>query len=327
VNLTQIDIDGGFIDASASVSASAPDATTLSGVVTHVVTIDRAPEVDIETTADSIRSNGDGTYTVVYTVTVANTGNTTISDMLVLDGISGTFPDADVALVSWTPGSSAVFSPALVLQPGTIASATYVVEVRSGGSPGPYPTVSTVTATSPVGDVLSESSLDVQLDVSYDLVVTHDSPTSAAPGSTYSHVFTMKNMGPGAAFGPIELAMSFDGSTPYESYVGKGWVCSAEGLEVTCTYQANLNAGASTQVTLNVVIDAEIGAAPSSTVLVAAANEANDSDPSSNVLSVALQVEQLPSTGLDSDAIGAAGLLLLLLGGVTILATRRAHRD
>jgi len=321
--LSQTHIDSGEIDVSASVTATATDGSTVSSATTHALTIDRVPGVDIETTSDDITSSGDGTYTIDYTVAVRNVGNTTLSAMNVLDGLMDTFPDATVTLVSWTPDLAGPFSPTLVLQPGDTVSAAYVVEVNSGGDPGPYTTVSAVTATSPTGDASDESSLDVQLDVSYDLVVAHAAPTSAAPGSIYSHVFTVTNIGPAAAYGPIVLTMSLDPSTPFKSHRGDGWTCALTGAEVTCIYEATLNANSSTEVAIDVIINAEMGATPASTVQVTASDSSNDSDPSTNVLGVTLQVTQLPLTGLEAESIALVGLLLLLVGGTAVLTTHR----
>ncbi len=322
-HLGQTNIDAGMIDGSASVIANTPDTSTISSSVEHIASIGRAPGIEVETTADSVTSNGNGTYSVTYSVSVTNLGNTTLSGIEVDEGLSETFPDATVTPIpSGTPVSPS-FAPDLVLQPGETITVTYTAQVSAGGDPGPYTTNSNATAISPVGQVSDRATEDVTFDVSYDLVVTRISPPATAPGATYSHVFTITNTGPAAAFGPIALTMNLDPSTPFDSYSGDGWTCSTKKLEVTCTLDKELNADAATDLTINVAVNAMTGETPTSQVRVGAMNHADDTDLSSNALSITLAVEVLPTTGLGSEEIGIVGLLLLLGGVVAILVARR----
>lgn len=146
------------------------------------------------------------------------------------------------------------------------------------------------------------------------------------PETTYTHVFTIANKGTSAALGPIVLTIALDPSTPFVSYAGTGWLCTTAGSDVTCTNLANFNAGTSTQISLDVLINADIGATPTSSARVAAMNDSDDTDSASNVLAVTLQVEQLPLTGIDVGTTGPAALLLLLLGAVAVLASERKIR-
>ncbi|MFV1970058.1 MAG: LPXTG cell wall anchor domain-containing protein [Acidimicrobiia bacterium] len=322
VDLTQGDIDTGAIDAVATVDATAPDISTVSDAEEHMIVIDRDPRIDINTTVDGVTSHGDGTYTVLYTVTVSNTGNTSLTGMDVQDGLAVTFPDATVTL---TAPATDPFLPSTVLLPGTSVAATFTVVVNAVGVAGPYDTSSAATASSPVGDVSATAVADVTFDVSYDLTVSVDAPASAAPGGSYTQKLTVSNAGPAAAFGPVILTLTLDPSASYQTFSGEGWTCSAVGDLVTCTHVEKIDAGSSTDVSIVTLIDADLGATLHFDASVAASNSGDDADPSNNVLAVQLSVDQLPVTGISSDQLALIGLLLVLAGGALVVGTRKSY--
>lgn len=322
VDLTQDDIDGGVLDAAATVNATAPDASSVSADDDHTIPIDRAPAIDITTTVDNVTSHGDGTYTVVYTVIVLNEGNTSLTGMDVQEGIDTTFPDA---IVSLTAPASDPFLPSTVLLPGTSVAATYTAVVSAAGVPGPYDTLSTVTASSPVGDVSATAGADVTFDVSYDLTVSVDAPASAAPGSSYTQTLRVTNTGPAAAFGPIVVTLELDPSMNFQAFSGEGWACSVAGDLATCTRTEKLDAGSSDEVAIIVLIDADLGETLVCDAAVVASNNGSDTDPSNNVKAIQLSVDQLPVTGVSIDLLALIALILVLTGLGLVSGTRRSY--
>lgn len=274
--------------------------------------------VEIVTTLDGVTPHGDGTYTVVYTVTVSNAGNTSLTGMDVQDGLDATFPDAIVSLAA--PASDPLL-PSTVLLPGTSLAATYTVVVSAAGVAGPYDTLSAVTASSPVGDVSATASAEITFDVSYDLTVSVDAPPSAAPGRSYTQTLTASNTGPAAALGPIVVTVDLDPSMTFQAFSGEGWACSVAGDLVTCTRTEKLVAGASAVVSIVTLIDAGLGETLEVGVAVAASNHESDTDPSNNVRTIQLSVDQLPVTGMSTDLLA----LLVLAGGFLVVGTRKSY--
>jgi uncharacterized membrane protein len=321
VDVSQSDIDTGSVDASATVEATAPDSSTISADDDHAVTFDQDPAIDITTTVDGVTSHGDGTYTVLYTVTVSNTGNTSLTGIDVQDGLNDTFPHATITL---TDPATDSFLPATVLAPGSSLVAIYSVLVQADGVSGPYNTVSTVTALSPADDVSAAAAAEVTLDVTYDLTVSIDAPASAAPGSSYTQKITVMNKGPAVALGPVLVSLTLDPSASFQAFSGEGWNCSAAGNQVTCSYEDKINAGVSTDVSIVMLVNAAVGESLTFSASVGAANNENDVNPLNNVLAIHLSVDQLPETGVSSDRLAFTGLLLLLLGSALVIGTRKS---
>jgi LPXTG-motif cell wall-anchored protein len=261
---------------------------------------------------------------VLYTVTVSNTGNTSLTGIDVQDGLDDTFPYATITL---TDPATDPFLPATVLAPGASVVSMYSVLVQADGAPGPYNTMSTVAALSPSEDVSATANVEVTLDVTYDLAVSIDAPASAAPGSSYAQKITVMNKGPAAAFGPVLVSVTLDPSTSFQAFSGEGWNCSAAGDQVTCSYEDKINAGVSTDVSIVMLVSAVLGESLTFSASVGAANSDDDVNPLNNVLATHLSVDQLPETGVSSDRLALTGLLLLLLGSVLVIGARKRRSE
>ena len=170
----------GVYDNTAQVSASDqldPDSTPANNIEaeddqqTVVVT---PPEIGLAKAVSSgPTNNGDGTYTLTYTLLVQNTGATALNNVQISDNLSATFAGATAFVVdSVTSGTLAVnagFNGAadqnLLVGTDTLAPAAsdtvdVQVTVTPGGALGPFNNTATANAASPGGTAVSDTSQD-----------------------------------------------------------------------------------------------------------------------------------------------------------------------
>ena len=135
------------------------------------VTFTENPVIGVAKAVSSVTNNGDGTYTVAYTVTVENLGNVTLNNVQVVDNLASTFSGAvgftvdsvsssDFTVNGSYNGSSntnlLVGTDSLsIRQTGTIQ---LVVTVTPGSNLGPYNNWAPATAIGPGGTPTSDNS-------------------------------------------------------------------------------------------------------------------------------------------------------------------------
>lgn len=154
--LSQADVDLGRFSNSASVSAKAPDATEVSDIsgntagddLPTVVQITSAPGVTLVKKLNGSVPNQAG-QTINYNLTVKNTGNVTLNNLLVTDAnaiVSGS-PIAQLA-----PGASAVVTASHVLTQADVDAGTYVNTAEVTASPAIGTNVSDKSGTEETND-------------------------------------------------------------------------------------------------------------------------------------------------------------------------------
>ena len=99
-----------------------------------------------------------------------------------------------------------------------------------------------------------DPSWDVGFWCAFDLQLTKTAVDAFAVGSTGTFLLTVRNAGPGVAFGPLEVVDVLPAGLTYSSSTGTGWTCAAAGQTVTCRHDADLAAGAVTELRLSVAI-------------------------------------------------------------------------
>ena len=206
--VTQAAIDAGGVKNTVSVTATADDAnntsvadTTDSPVVTTItqspaITVTKVATVDHVTGTDDEITTGD---TIVYTITIANTGNVTLTGIDITDTMT------DGAGQSLTLTSPSTFST-YTLAPGATEDiqATYTIE-QSAADTGSISNTVSVDGTAPDGTEVSDD-LDTPVVVSTDLTpsievtkistITHsDSDVSVGVGDTINYTITVENTG------------------------------------------------------------------------------------------------------------------------------------
>ena len=133
-----------------------------------------APEIGLakQVTAGPA-SNGDGSFTLTYSLLVENTGDITLTNVQVSDTLATTFADATSFTVA-NPvsadltvngafdgdGDSNVLAGTDTLSPGATGTVTFEVTVTPGADLGPYDNSAAATGTSPSGATASDNSVD-----------------------------------------------------------------------------------------------------------------------------------------------------------------------
>ncbi len=131
-----------------------------------------APQIGLAKALKSSHNNGDGTFTVAYTLTVVNYGDVELRNLQVTDDLSATFSGAsNFSVASVTSPAFSVNAgytgslPNINLLAGTDTLAVgaqgtiiLTVVVTPGTNPGPYNNLATATAVSPAGTQVQDVS-------------------------------------------------------------------------------------------------------------------------------------------------------------------------
>ena len=138
------------------------------------LTFTENPEIGAAKTISSgPTNNGDGTYSLTYTILVENTGDMDLSSVQVAEDLSATFAGASaVSIDSVTSGTYAVngsydgstdtnlLAGTDSLAVGASGTITLTVTVTPGGNLGPYNNTATASGESPSGTTVTDDSQD-----------------------------------------------------------------------------------------------------------------------------------------------------------------------
>ena len=205
--VTQAAIDAGGVKNTVSVTATADDAdntsvtdATDSPVITTItqtpaITVTKTADVDHVTGTDSETTTGD---TIVYTITIANTGNVTLTGIDITDTMT------DGAGQSLTRTSPSTFST-YTLAPGETEEieATYTIE-QSAADTGSISNTVSVVGTAPDGTEISDdidapvvvlTDLNPSIEVIKVAAVTEDGDGIIGVGDTIQYTITVENTG------------------------------------------------------------------------------------------------------------------------------------
>ncbi len=180
--LTQADVDAGTAANTASVTGIPPRGTPPTAPATASVPITSAPAIDVVKAGvlDGDAAAGD---TVTYSFTVTNTGNVTLSGVVLTDPLLG----GPVSLGATT------------LAPGAVTTGTASYTLTQGDvDAGSVSNTASVSGTPPTGDpVTDDDTFTVPLAAapSIDLVKTGLLQGAGVEGDTVSYSFTVTNTG------------------------------------------------------------------------------------------------------------------------------------
>lgn len=137
------------------------------------ITFAETPRVGVAKEAGTPTNNGDGTFTVPYTVLVQNLGNVSLSDLQVEENLATTFGTTPFTVVPGAiaspdgltvnpnfngNGDNNLLATGNTLAVGATARIQFQVTVTPGNNPGPYNNTATASGTSPGGTPVSDDS-------------------------------------------------------------------------------------------------------------------------------------------------------------------------
>ena len=176
-----------------------------------------------------------------------------------------------------------------------------------------------------------DPSWDVGFYVPFDLQLTKTAVDGFTVGSTGTFLLTVRNAGPGVAFGPLEVVDVLPAGLTYSSFTGTGWTCSVAGQTVTCRHDADLSVGATTELRLSVMITEAATSGFVNTAEVASltspALELSVADNTAATGQVPVSsTGNIPSTGADSGRLLSLAVMVFGAGWMLLGAARRRGR-
>ncbi|NLN93066.1 MAG: DUF11 domain-containing protein, partial [Candidatus Hydrogenedens sp.] len=176
----QSDVDTGTLANTATATAKDPDGNPVDDDDTETLTVTKAPAIEVTKIADHPTLPVAGT-TINYTITVTNTGNVTLSDVMVNDALTG-LADGPLTLL---PGEDKVYNE------------TYVV-LQSDVDNGTLANTATATGKDPDGgDVDDDDDVTLTVTKAPAIEVTKVADVTALPvaGTTINYTITVTNTG------------------------------------------------------------------------------------------------------------------------------------
>lgn len=213
----------------------------------------------------TVGQNGTYTLTVDNPGTVATTQTITVVDTLP-SGL--TFVSAfGAGWVCEATGQIVICTSSAPIAPGSSSSIWLTVVVQSAA----YPTVTNAASVSMVGD--TNAANDIAFDPTTIRQGTSTGEATATPvgvgpevsitkmhvgaftiGQTGTYTITVQNHGNGNTAGPITVTDPLPAGMSFVSAVGPGWACSAAGQIATCVTDNVLAPGATSSISLTVLV-------------------------------------------------------------------------
>lgn len=145
-------------------------------------------------------------------------------------------------------------------------------------------------------------------------------------GQTATYRLVVTNDGPARTTDPIVVVDDLPAGLNFVSAEGAGWVCSATGQRVECTFAGVLAVGESTSISLIVGVDATAGASITNSATVDGGDAISGAGDGTTDL--VQSAPDLPRTGSDGLAALRIAAMVLLVGiALTLLARWRRRRN
>ena len=232
---TQADVDRGFIVNTGTATGEGPLGQTMIAEDSATVATIQSPAITLTKSSDPSSFSAPGT-TITYSYEVANTGNVTLSPVIVSDPMSSL---------------SAISCPIPTLAPGgsETCTATYTT-TQADVDRGSVTNTGTTTGKPPAGpNVTDESTLTVPANQNPAMTLSKSaSPTTvAAAGEVVTYTFHVTNTGNVTVIGIAITEGSFSGTgIPPEASCPPGPLAPGASVDCTATYtvtQADIDAG------------------------------------------------------------------------------------
>nr|WP_304650995.1 SpaA isopeptide-forming pilin-related protein [Tessaracoccus sp. ZS01] len=184
--VTQADLDAGSVDNTATTEGTPPAGEPVTDSDDETVPASQLPDIDLVKTANVETYDAVGDV-ITYTFVATNTGNVTLTDVIITDPLPG------LSALTCDPAQPATLAP----QASMTCTATYVV-TQADLDNGSVDNTATTTGTPPVGDDVTDSD-DETVPASQlpdiDLVKTANVETYDAVGDVITYTFVATNTG------------------------------------------------------------------------------------------------------------------------------------
>jgi large repetitive protein len=267
--------------------------------------------------------SGDGHVgqSVEFHIVVRNTGPSTADQLVVSDPLPSGLTYISATGQDWScsaSGSDVTCTLAGTLAVGETAPTITVTARTEASAYASVTNTATVFSTDPDLPSRASASDDLAVDPDDNLTLTKRHEGNLTVGQRGTYLLTVANPGPTATPGPVTITDPLPAGLTYVSASGPGWNCSASGQMVTCVRPGAFAVGATSSITLTVLVG--LAAVPS------VQNTATAVAPGTAPLSASdtAPVPSPPPT--PSTSSGTVGLsftgfdaLFLLLGGLALL--------
>ncbi|SFU15003.1 conserved repeat domain-containing protein, partial [Algoriphagus locisalis] len=178
--VTQADVDNGQIDNTASVTGNSPNPATVSDSDDVTVIAEQSPAILLEKVADVANYDEDGDV-ITYTLTVTNTGNVTLTNVIVTDPLTG----MDETIPSLAPSEVLTYTTTYTIEQTDVDDGSVINDANVIGTP-------------PIGpDVTDEDAVEVLAlqSGSIDLTKTATPRIFDAPNEVITYTLVVTNTG------------------------------------------------------------------------------------------------------------------------------------
>jgi uncharacterized repeat protein (TIGR01451 family) len=256
---TQADVDAGSITNTATATGTPPCGPKVTATSSVTVYAEQSPSISVVKTANvgAVATVG---QTVLYTFTVTNTGNVTLTNVDVTDAQAAPSLDSSLGPITCTTGTNG----AITLAPGATdtCSATYTA-TQADLNNGSVTDTATATGRPPSGPPVTGTST-LTLKVVLISVTKAVNPTSIVAGSTSPIVYTItvRNIGTATTSSPITVTDSaptgttlVTGSPACAAGGPPNCTVSTSGSTITWSIAAGVAPGASYTLTYSVTLN------------------------------------------------------------------------
>lgn len=198
--VTQEDIDAGLIENVATIEGDDPHGTTTTSTGTWAVEVEQLPDIDLykDVVGNTVISRAKAGTTVRFAITVQNIGNTTLTDIVISDLLSGaTFVRENISGVTF--GSNTVSIASMSPADSVTVYVDYTL-TQADINRGDTKNIATVTAITPNGDEINDGD-DAQVetpsepDISVIKTANVEVIEGAVTGDTVYYTITITNVG------------------------------------------------------------------------------------------------------------------------------------
>ena len=193
--VTLVDVNNGQITNTATALADVPEGCTgcpqPTDEDTLIVPPDQVPDIEVEKTSDvgvgEVLVAGD---TVTYTFTVENTGNVTLTDVTVTDGLAGLSAIDPASVASLAPDATANFTATYEVTQEDVDAGLIFNSATTTGNPPP-----SCDQCSPPVSPPDELIIIIPADPSVSIVKTADTVGPVGDGDVITYTFEVANTG------------------------------------------------------------------------------------------------------------------------------------